>query len=90
MNIYLIERKGITGYDEHDAFVVAADKAPEARLLAADHAHSLAHTPPLFVPTVEKLRLQWLEAAQASVEKVGTYTGPRKTAHVILDSFNAG
>jgi hypothetical protein len=38
MNLYLIERKGETGWDEYDGFVVAARTQKEAREVACERA----------------------------------------------------
>lgn len=95
MNIYLIERRGDVGYDEHDGFVIAADDAKEARTIAAECVCPTKLNPAVTV-TKELLehraseRRLWTENAHSAIEKVGTYTGPRKTAHIILDSFIAG
>lgn len=72
-------------YDEHNGFVVAANSFTEARQQAAETAGGLGDS-----------AYQWgngkafLDAGKSNCKAVGTYTGPLKNAHVILESFCAG
>ncbi len=38
MNLYLLERKDLVGYDENDAFVIRAESSSKARKMANEKA----------------------------------------------------
>ena len=74
MNIYLLERKDDTGYDEADAFVVAASNPSEARTLAGKGSG-------------DEGAGVWEVAGRSTCRKLGE--GTLKAA-VVLRSYNAG
>lgn len=76
MNIYLITRKDLPGYDEFDSFAVASTDARSARAFANDAAGSYDNC-------------NWASANDAKCRKVGT-ASPGVKAGILVGSFNAG
>ena len=75
MNIYLVQRTGSIGYDETDAYVVAAPTRKAARDFGAD-------------VSGDQSASDW-HARTTKVTKQGE-TAPSARAGIILVSFNAG
>ena len=78
LNIYLLTltSEDHQGYDTYQGHVVAAASRDEAR--------RLANVRPGDEGAI------WQDASLVKAQTVGVYTGPRKTAHIILSDFNAG
>lgn len=76
MNIYVLTRKGRTGWDEYDSFCVVAPTAQSARKIAMRCAGDYDHC-------------DWTSPRDADIENVGTARDGVK-ATILVSSFNAG
>jgi hypothetical protein len=80
MNLYLIERKGTTDYDEYAGFVIAASNEVEARNLATEEDS---------YPHGGGAGKAWLDGDFADCKLIAT-SATHETAQVVLSDFRAG
>ena len=76
MNIYLLTRTDRWSYDDHDAAVVIAENADDAKKVPVGYSSSWT--------TSENIDVKLLGTAVDGIEKIANKNG------IILDSFNAG
>lgn len=87
LNLYLISRNDIVGWDEYDSAIVAAQTADEARDWHPDGGHYTTASGSAGWATGPYA--SWVSRDEVEVAHIGTAL-EGQTAGVILASFNAG
>jgi len=89
MNIYLVSRTTLVGYDEYDSFVVYAENEAQAKELAIvagyPHSEEMAQRDDIYRLGNEETRSKW---DNARIEFLGTSLV--ENAGIILGSYHAG